>query len=189
MSTADPVPAPVAPASAQVTADPALPYEKKTCSFCSFIPGRTNRPSREVGRTITACFSCYDTYILTRAANWGRSGRSLAEKDAFLQRAKANYEAEKQEILESHLDTKECYCGYADPGFPGDSRCFPCQAKEQRIMIEQNRKARLQSQMEDGNPAKVFSEAQIADMSVQADANGFNRVLLRDIRRLRGLFG
>jgi hypothetical protein len=165
-------------------AAPELPSSTHRCPFCYMTPGRANRPSREVGRTITACSVCYEVYVHTRKRDWRGSAADL---NAFLARAAADQATEKQEILEHHLNTDECYCGYADPGFPGDSRCYPCQAKAQRAEIERKKKARIQSALPDDDPEKVFSEAEISDERVQADKNGFNRVLLRDIRIFRGI--
>jgi hypothetical protein len=80
--------------------------------------------------------------------------------------------------------TDECFCAYLDPGFPGPNMCNPCLKRATLAATRQKRDAAFQLALPDGHPSRVFSNAEIADRAVQADSEGYNRVLLRGIRLL-----
>ena len=78
----------------------------------------------------------------------------------------------------------ECYCGYIDPGFPGDPKCNPCEAREKLKREALAAVAAAQLALPDGSPERVFTDAQIRDVAnVHCDAAGGNRLLLRELRR------
>lgn len=90
------------------------------------------------------------------------------------------------------MSDTECYCQYIDPGFPGDPKCVNCEAKEQakkeRMAAEVAAAAVMQLALPCGDPARIFTDAEIRDVEgTHCDKNGRNRLLLRELRRSLGL--
>lgn len=81
--------------------------------------------------------------------------------------------------------TDECFCQYIEPDFPGEKRCTPCIKRANLGAARQKRDAAFQLALPEGHAARVFSSAEIADRTVFADNDGYNRILLRNIRLLQ----
>lgn len=85
-------------------------------------------------------------------------------------------------------------CMYFDESCPVNI-CYACEEeKKQKAAQEKVDKQRdllnEQINLPDGHPKKIFSDAEIWNpRAVQADKNGRNRILLRDLRAALGVVG
>lgn len=91
----------------------------------------------------------------------------------------------KKSLADEGVKGDDCFCHYMDPGFPGDNRCHICIKRANLRAAEQKRAAAFQLALPEGHAARVFSSAEIANCRVMADKDGFNRLLLRNIRLLQ----
>ena len=85
-----------------------------------------------------------------------------------------------------------CYCGYIDPGFPGDPKCVNCEKKEQvkkkRLAADLAASAEKEMALPEGHPERIFTDAEIRDVAhVHCDKRGLSRLLLREIRKRMGI--
>lgn len=85
-------------------------------------------------------------------------------------------------------DDTTCYCCYIDPGFPGNPKCVNCEKREKAEKDKLRAFAEKQLALPEGDPTRIFSEAEIRDVArTHCDKRGMNRLLLRELRKLIGL--
>ncbi len=92
------------------------------------------------------------------------------------------------------LDTTPCVCGYIDPPPRNlsDQLCDPCEARRalqfKKEKDEMDVYITTQITLPESDPKRIFTDAELRDVkNVQCDSQGFNRTLLRDIRKRLGI--
>jgi hypothetical protein len=85
-------------------------------------------------------------------------------------------------------DDTTCYCCYIDPGFPGNPKCVNCEKREKAEKDKLRAFAEKQLALPEGDPTRIFSNAEIRDLNgTHCDKRGMSRLLLRELRKLMGL--
>ncbi len=87
-----------------------------------------------------------------------------------------------------------CVCGYMDPPPRNlnDQLCDPCEArkdvKAKKDAEEMDALVAAQLALPDTDPARIFTDAELRDTArVHCDKRGFNRLLLRAMRKKLGI--
>ena len=92
------------------------------------------------------------------------------------------------------LEEMGCFCGYLDPPPRNlnDTLCNPCEARKdvaaKKDAAEMEALVAAQLSLPDTDPARIFTDAELRDTArVHCDKRGFNRLLLRAMRKRLGI--